>query len=210
MIVGTQGRRTINKNLDSRSHTCTYVRTYVRSILLSVRARSWAHGGLNNKTRIHTRATIGGRRGASRGRGRPCGAHKASPRLISLSSSHPARSPRHAMPRHSRGPKTRGQYQGSSPRGSIVPPSLPPSRGALPRSLFILPSFRRPVRQVCARPGQARSWPCTTARSSVRPPRPAGAARRGGRCIAPRQRRCSVVGHEKVFAGFQVSLDSRE
>lgn len=151
---------------------------HVRSILLSVRARSWAHRGLNNKTRIHT-GNDRRRRGApGAGEEGPAEPIKQVPELyIPLSLILPVL---HAMPRHSRGPKTRGQYQGSSPRGSIVPPSLPPCRE--PRSLFILPSFRRLVRQVCARPGQARSWPCTTARSSVRPlaRSAAGALHHGG------------------------------
>lgn len=144
----------------------------VRSILLSVRARSWAHRGLNNKTRIHT-----GNDRRRRGRGRPCGAHKASPRLIPLpppsSSSCPFSSPRRAaaFPRAENarpvpGIQSERQHRPSLPR----PPSpCPPS---FPLHPAVISSTRSPG--LC----QARRslWPCTTARSSVRP----GALHHGG------------------------------
>jgi len=146
--------------------------------------------------RVYTRATIGGVEG---GEG-PAEPIKQVPDLscslllLSLLLGTP-------LPRHSRGPKTRGQYQGSSPRGSILPPSFLPSRS--PRSIFILPSFRRPVRQVCARPGlHVAVYHRPFVPSSVRRPLArCGAARRPVHCTTA-ARRGSVVGPpRKSFHG---------
>lgn len=169
---------------------------YVRSILLSVRARSWAHRGLNNKMRIHT-GNDRRRRGAPRGRGRPCGAHKASPRLIPLSLILPVL---HATP-------CRGIPAGRKREASTRDPvreaasSLPPATPVPSSSCrhFVDP-FARFV------PGQAR-----LARGRVPPPvrlSVPSSDRRPVHCTTAASVQRGRA--RKSFTGFQVSLDSRE
>lgn len=150
-------------------HTRTYTCTYVRSILLSVRARPWAHRGLNNKTRIHT----GNDRGeAPRGRGE--GPAEPIKQVPDLSPSIPPR--RAPPPSHSaafpRAENARETSTGDPVREAASPLPSPPFPSLHPA---VISSTRSP-----GLPGRARSWSCTTARSSS--VRPLG----DGRCIAPR------------------------
>ena len=153
-------------------YTRIRVHTYVRSQFERDR-------GLNNKTRIYT----GNDRWCREGR-RPCGAHKASPRLIPLSCSSLFSSALHC----------RGIPAGRKREASTRDPvreaasslllSYPP---AAPVPSLFCRHFVDPFARFV--PGQACTWPCTTARSYHRlsvVPSP-GVARRGGRCIAPRR-----------------------
>jgi len=173
----------------TRTHARTHahVRAYARSILLSVRARPWAHRGLNNKTRMYT----GNDRG-ERGGKRPRGAHKASPRTYPP----PRRRPTRRRRRRAAFPQAENArpIRGSSPGGGIALFPLPPSPACPPRRP-VISSSRSP-----GLPGRGSAPSCTTVRSSVRPL---------GRCIAPRRsvRRGRV---RKSPRGFRRLPDSPE
>lgn len=178
-----------------------YTRTYVCT--LDPALGSSAIVGLIIR-RVYTRATIGGVEGHREGGEGPAEPIKQVPDLYP-SLPHPARSPRRATPRHSRGPKTRGQYQGSSLRGSIVPPSLPPS---LLSAILVPSSSCRHFVDPFARfvPGQAR-----LARSRV--PSPVRLSvplpdRRPVHCTTAASVQCGRA-RKRVLRGFRY-LDSRE
>lgn len=213
------------------------MRTRTRALRMRMRVRArarsrfesrpWAPRGLNNKTHTHMyilHTGNGDRRpveGAPLGEkgDRPCGAHKASPRLMP-----PAPSRRRSL--------FRGIPAGRKPGARPIPrdpvqekSSISPSRlFLLFLLLFLLPPFsrrRRPFplslrRHVpfssrrhfvdsfarFARPDQARLALAGRVPPSVRLSVPSA------RCIAPRRRRCSVaIGSvKKLGGGFQISL----
>jgi len=173
--------------------------------------------GLNNKTRIHT-GNDRRRRGAPRGRGRPCGAHKASPRLISLSpSSCPFSSPCHAaaFPRAENARPVPGIQSERQHRPSL-PLSLPQS--SFPLHPAVISSTRSPGLYQ-ARPGQARlarsrvpspvrlSVPlpdrrpvhCTTA-ASVQCGRARKRVLRGFRYLSIVENKCEITGRARCCA----------
>lgn len=185
---------------DSYAYTHTRA-AYACACSIPLSARIATVGLITRRTRTHEYATHEERGSARRrGGGRPCGAHKASPRLI------PPASPPAAVPRHSRGPKTRREAntEGSSPReeqhlalSSLPSPPSPP---------LLLPSPASAALSLCPSVATFLSRPAVI--SSTRSPGLPGQTRPGSRSLvvyhrpfvypSPRpgalhRRRCSVV-----------------
>jgi len=182
--------RLIRISIRARIRVYAYICTYTRSCSRYERDRGHTEGLITR--RVYTRATIGSVEGhRERGEG-PAEPIKQVPDLSLSPSSSPCpfSSPRHAaaFPRAENARPVPGIQSERQHH-----PSLP--RPPFPLHPTVISSTRSPG--LCqARPGLLvavyhRPFVCPSPRPSA------------GWCIAPRRRRCSVVGHEKVSRGFR-------